>query len=197
MGTSCNRPTARAAAAHGRMGTLVLLISSLATLLVVSPASAARFHVATSGTRVAGESLPGDWTDANCYPRLALALQAASAADTVLLSREDHRLDAAATLRTLLANRDFDAQPGLCRVVLGTVGTLQVDASATEATLRGLAFAAAETASTHPAVQIASHGEFAATVVIEACRFSAWRATRARRPEAGRSTLSRGRPRSR
>jgi len=45
-------------------------------------------YVKSSGTRVSGESTPGDWSDANCYPRVSASVGAWTGATQVVLNDE-------------------------------------------------------------------------------------------------------------
>ena len=45
-------------------------------------------YVKSSGTRVSGESTPGDWSDANCYPRVSASVSAWTGNTQVVLNDE-------------------------------------------------------------------------------------------------------------
>lgn len=45
-------------------------------------------YVKSSGTRVSGESTPGDWSDANCYPRVSASVGVWTGATQVVLNDE-------------------------------------------------------------------------------------------------------------
>jgi hypothetical protein len=68
----------------------LLLAAATGWLCLAATAEGARLHVLPGGERSSGSSTPDDWSVANCYPTLAAAALAASVADTLLLSRDDH-----------------------------------------------------------------------------------------------------------
>lgn len=53
---------------------------------------AARFHIKTIVIRFSGDRPPADWSDANCYPVIHLAGEAATVEDSILLFRETHSM---------------------------------------------------------------------------------------------------------
>jgi len=147
----------------------VLAALLLAALLLAAPALAARFHVHVGGTRTAGASLPGDWSEANCYGTLAGALAAAAPADSVLLYPEAHALAQPATLRAFLGNRDLTTDPGATGVAFGADGALAVDAQVARTELRGVAFLGLLQPRTAAALTIPGG---AGSVVLDGCLFS-------------------------
>lgn len=136
------------------------------------PAGAARFHVLPDGERQSGPSAAGDWTPANCYPTLAVAAMAAGPPDTLLLSLDDHLLDAVATLPALIANRNLSAEAAACRVRLGAGGNLRIAAAATGTVVRGISLLPADPGTSLPALRVLEPAAPGSTVLIESCEFS-------------------------
>jgi predicted outer membrane repeat protein len=121
-----------------RMPCLMLMGILVAAVLAASPASAARYHVLTSGTRIEGESVPDDWSDENCYAVIDSAAAAAAAGDTILLAREDHVANASVVLPAFLGNRDLDGMADDCRVLLAGEAQFTFAAEADTITVRGI-----------------------------------------------------------
>ncbi len=172
---------------HSRQLNGFVLFTAVLLVMVINPGAspASRFHVKSSGTRVAGASNAGDWSDANCYPTLSLAALAASGGDSLLLDRETHVLDEAVSLTRFLGNRDLDANSGSTGIAVSATGRLVTDGSFPHLVVRGLSFVGDGANSDHAAVEITNTLGLLTHAFIHNCTFSGLEGSDLNSPLAG------------
>ncbi len=146
---------------------------ALVCLLICSQVSfAARIHVRLGGHRTAGPSLPDDWSIENCYPTIALGLQNAAPADTLLLAQdEDHRMAEQLILVSFLGNQDLDAAYQTCRIVLDNPAQLTFNRAASRFTVRGVTFLGGVPHTFSPAFRIENNLARIERIDFEDCLF--------------------------
>ncbi len=137
-------------------------------LIAGGPARADRLHVQPGGTRVAGPSVPGDWSAANCYADLAGALAAAAPSDSVLCDHAVHAVDEPLQVAVAyLGNRDLSARSDQTSLAFTVDGRLSVPGDQ-PLTIRGLTFAGDGVLRHDPAVLAVQDG---LALQVEGCRF--------------------------
>lgn len=157
---------------HPLLPRLGVSCSALALLLAGAvPAHAARLHVLPGGERLSGVSSPQDWSPANCYPSLAMAAQAASPADSLLLSRDDHPVAEAVVLAAFLGNADLDGNSAGSRLLLEAGADLRLEGGAPVAEVRGIEFTVGGTATAWPALRVLPPANPGHSVRLESCAF--------------------------
>ena len=149
------------------------LLCLAAVLAVCQPALAARYHVRVSGTRLSGDSAPGDWTLANCYDDLGLALANASAEDSLLLYKEIHFLTTAETLTAFVGNQELDAAATECQVIFMPGSQLTINPTVANSILRGVSWVGSVPGSDVPALVLDNSGQQIESVTGEDCLFLA------------------------
>ncbi len=141
--------------------------------LLAQPVLAERYHVRETGTRTSGASQADDWTLANCYGSLDLALQNASAADSVLLYKEPHFLEAAATLTAFLGNQDLDGEASACNLVFMAGSQLEINPAIPQSTIQGISCVGTFPGSEQPALTLDNTTQQIQRLTIVDCYFVA------------------------
>ncbi len=145
------------------------ILLALLVILIASPGEAARFHVSQGGTRLSGPSELDNWDAANNYATLAEAFAQAAPADSILLDDQIHALDTPQVLTALLTNRSFDAAPGAAGILVGSSGSLRIDAGLLATEIRGLVIAG--TAGDRDKATISVDGAAGIVVILKGCQF--------------------------
>ena len=98
------------------------------------------YYVKTTGTKVTGASIPGDWSDGNCYEAIETALSAAGESDRVFLFKEIHILGAARAVTCYFANQDDDEDYSSCVVEFAPGAYLRTNSNIADTQIKGITF---------------------------------------------------------
>ena len=117
------------------------------------PAQAERFHVSLDGTRTSGPSVPGDWSQENCYASLAEALTPAAATDSILFAADEHTVDTLLDLDVaFLGNSALSSDWSAATLDLGNDGQLNSPGSHARLRIQGLTLHGGDSQRLQPAL---------------------------------------------
>ena len=149
----------------------ICLLSLIIGVVLTSSAGAARFHVATDGTRMSGVSTPGEWSAENCYATLAAACLSASLGDSILLAAESHALDEQVGMCSFLGNAELGFDSRTTIIACGPDAQMNVPHSLAAFTARGLTFRGDSAESDHAAFRLNDGLTGDGTIAFESCVF--------------------------
>lgn len=150
----------------------ILALIGLLVVLLCGPAAAHRYHVSTDGQRTSGPSTPDDWSAANCYPTLRLALAQAAPADSVLLARQTHAVTTDERLPRFLGNADLSMDRTGCVLNVSGNGTLRARGDTPFCQVMGIDFVGLGDTRVRSVIQVDNSAGTGAALALSGCRFA-------------------------